>query len=556
MIKLNELSLSFGERDILKDVNLIITTGSKSALVGRNGEGKTTLLKLILGELQPDSGSTSIKGRVGYLPQNFIPQEGSAYNSLKNSNTKRWQILKACDRVGLNTELLNQDINTLSGGEKTKLHTAGALLNDPQILILDEPTNHLDLQSRKWMVDFINGFKGIVLVVSHDRHFLDEIAEEILELDTGNIKTYPGNYTKYAEAKKAERARQQSEYDSYIRKKNQLEHAVTDRKKRIKSMKKTPTRMGDSEARLHKRSTTEKQEKVGQSVLSMQKRISMIAKKEKPMVNKTVNIKLIEGDLQISHMAVEFDGITKYYDDRLILDDITLMLKKGTMAALTGLNGSGKTTLLRLIIKDIEPDSGEIIISPGVKAGYLPQEINFHDRHDNMLEFLGSYGHTQQRSRDILGMLLFRRDEVFKTLDILSMGEKLRLYLAKLMLDGCNLLLLDEPTNHLDLWCRSAVEDALLQYGGTLLFVSHDRYFLDKLANEVWELDNGKIRIYNNSWSGYKRAKESRSSTDKLLLENRLAFLSSYLNTDLREKDKEKLTIEYEEVVKKLRDYN
>ena len=511
--------------NLLEGLSFEIQEGECVAILGRNGCGKTTLLKILTGEMDYDDGEVFVNPnkRLGLISQ--IPRfpEGyrvedvlrSAYRELLSAKSKmerleqqmtvsvtdellreydalvnRFQagggydmdveVDKVCNGLGITPEQRVQEFDSLSGGEKTRVNLARLLLEKTDILLLDEPTNHLDLRSVEWLESYINAFKGTVLAISHDRFFLDRIAQRVIEIVDGHAEFYSGNYSFYIEEKQARFNLQLKQYEQEQAKLKQLGYTV----ERMKGW-------GINNRTLYRRA------------MSIQHRMERIKKTEKPKTEKTMKATFGEKDFS-GDVVFQMKGVEKSFSERTLFSDVELKVEGGERIAILGDNGTGKSTFIKCLLGE-EDCKGRIQFGPTVKWGYLPQIIKFSHPERTLYDtMLYEKNCTPQVARDRLGAFLFQGEDVFKTVGNLSGGEQSRLRLCMLMDEKINLLILDEPTNHLDIASREWVEAAIEEFEGVLLFVSHDRYFIEKFAERIWALEDGTIRDYKCSYSKYR----------------------------------------------------
>lgn len=537
--------VQFGGDVILRDVNFEVHDREKIAIVGRNGCGKTTLLRLIAGDIEmsnPDSdeecGITMAGGQeIGFLRQvNFVDAEVTVEDELKKvfvpvfaceermkeleeqmktaAETKETApdgaLLREYDRLqkqmeamrgyswrrdmetmfqrfGFALEDLRRPIGSFSGGQQTKVAFIKLLLTRPDIMLLDEPTNHLDMHAVEWLEGYIEKFKGTVLTISHDRYFLDRVVTRIVELHDGKAEFYSGNYSFYVQEKQARFELQLKQYEKEQAKLAQLGFTL----ERMKGW-------GINNRTLYRRA------------MSIQHRMERIEKTDRPTQDKTMRAKFAQRDF-FGDEVLSVKGLGKAYDGRTLFSDVELQVAGGERIALLGDNGTGKSTFLKILLGE-EAGAGRIKFGPTVKWAYLPQIIHFAHPERTLLDtMLYEKNCTVQTARDRLGAYLFEGEDVFKTVGSLSGGEQSRLRLCMLMDEKINLLVLDEPTNHLDIDSREWLEDALEDYEGTLIFVSHDRYFVNKFATRIWELENGQIRDYLCGYEKYRSIKEKEA---------------------------------------------
>ena len=526
--------------NLLEGLSFEIQEGECVAILGRNGCGKTTLLKILTGEMDYDDGEVFVNPnkRLGLISQ--IPRfpEGytvedvlrSAYRDLLSAKKKmealeqqmaesvtddllreydnlvnRFQagggydmdveVDKVCNGLGITADQRSQEFDSLSGGEKTRVNLARLLLEKTDILLLDEPTNHLDLRSVEWLESYINAFKGTVLAISHDRFFLDRIAHRVIEIVDGHAEFYSGNYSFYIEEKQARFNLQLKQYEQEQAKLKQLGYTV----ERMKGW-------GINNRTLYRRA------------MSIQHRMERIKKTEKPKTEKTMKATFGEKDFS-GDVVFQMKGVEKSFGERTLFSDVELKVEGGERIAILGDNGTGKSTFIKCLLGE-EDCKGKIQFGPTVKWGYLPQIIKFSHPERTLYDtMLYEKNCTPQVARDRLGAFLFQGDDVFKTVGNLSGGEQSRLRLCMLMDEKINLLILDEPTNHLDIASREWVEAAIEEFEGVLLFVSHDRYFIEKFAERIWSLEDGTIRDFKCGYSKYRSILEHEAMAKPVITE-------------------------------------
>ena len=511
--------------NLLEGLSFEVQEGECVAILGRNGCGKTTLFNILTGAMDYDDGTVFVNPhkRIGLISQiprfpagytvedvlrsafsaltatrcrmEWLEQQMAAgsdevqlqeYDALVNRfqagggydmdvNTD-----KICNGLGITREQRCQSFDSLSGGEKTRVNLARLLLEKTDILLLDEPTNHLDLRSVEWLESYINSFKGTVLAISHDRYFLDRIADRVIEIVDGHAEFYSGNYSFYIEEKQARFNLQLKQYEQEQAKLKQLGYTV----ERMKGW-------GINNRTLYRRA------------MSIQHRMERIRKTEKPKTEKTM--KATFGEKEFSGDVVfKMKNVSKAFGERTLFSDVELTVEGGERIAILGDNGTGKSTFIKCLLGE-EACQGKIQFGPTVKWGYLPQIIKFDHPERSLYDtMLYEKNCTPQTARDRLGAFLFQGEDVFKQVGNLSGGEQSRLRLCMLMDEKINLLILDEPTNHLDIASREWVEAAIEEFEGVLLFVSHDRYFIEKFAERIWLLEDGVIRDFRCGYSKYR----------------------------------------------------
>ena len=462
-IQLSHITKSFGGQDILSDVSFTVSDGEKVALLGKNGSGKSTILKIVAGEETQDRGTISFQPKgmnVGYLPQ-FIS---------------------------------DNDFDALSSGQKTKKVLNEILRTKPDILLLDEPTNHLDWEGLVWLERVVKQFRGPVLLISHDRYFLDNTVDKVLELDDGTIKVYGGNYSAYKELKRVEQDASLRAYKQQQKDIRKIEkEIVAKREKEQKNNKNIkPKKDNDKFAAFFFGDRSAK--KFGKDVQSLSKRLEHITVIEKPNVDGTLRA-LFKPRVESSQTVVFVEHVSHSFGKKKILDDISFLIQKNQRVAVIGNNGSGKTTMIKLLLGELTPDEGDIAFGNTVHIGYLSQEhreLSIDNR--SVLDELVSEKVDKTEAYKLLHRFLISTEKIYQPVKFLSSGEKSKLLLAKIMTKGANFIILDEPTNHLDINSREAIEESLVNYEGTLLVVSHDRYFLDRIGiDRMFFLNDGKI---------------------------------------------------------------
>ncbi len=541
ILDVNKLGINFGYGQLFEDVSFSLNEEESISIVGPNGCGKSTILKIIAGLEKADSGQVNIKkdAKVAYLDQtgSSIVDNRNVYEVLKDSFGKLKEmekkltelqkklesgieeekhntvLAKYCNLmekfsiaggydmdVNINTvveglkidkSLLNQSYNDLSGGEKTIVQLAKALIIKPDLILLDEPTNHLDIDRIEWLESYIKSFKGASVIVSHDRYFLDKMSNKILDLDNGVGKVYTSNYSGYVEEKKKDFEKQLADYKD--------QQAII---KKLEEQKKYFAERG-----MATNSST-----LCDRAHSLQTQIDRLKKMAvaRPKEKKKINVGFSE-DRKSSKKVINTENLTVVTPDgKKILDGINLDIWAGERVALIGANGSGKTTFVKSILGEQKLQvKGKVLIGPSVKIGYLPQIINFPKQDQKLLEYFSiSAELNEQKARQVLAEFQFYQEDVTKRVGSLSGGEKMRIKLAELLQKKINTLIFDEPTNHIDIPTKEVLEDAIENFDGTLLFVSHDRYFINKFANKTIEFKDGHTKTYLGNYDDYKETKK------------------------------------------------
>ncbi|MDD5929612.1 MAG: ABC-F family ATP-binding cassette domain-containing protein [Spirochaetales bacterium] len=543
-VQFSQVSLAFGDRDILKNVTINLQTGSKVALTGANGAGKSTLIKVLAGLVPPDSGNRAVQKecRIAYLPQSglthhgctlreeadkafefgyelqrrideigaqlekgegntdsLVTQQAELIQKLEDSGWHRREAAAESVLLGLGFDRsdFNRDTAEFSGGWQMRIALAKALMQGPDILLLDEPTNYLDIEARSWLEQFLQNFRGGFLLVSHDRYFLDVTINEVYELFNGDLKRYPGNFSHYEKVREVELKTLIAAYEQQQEEINKLEDFIR---------------------RFGYKATKAAQAQEYQKKLEKMERIEI------PESLKKIHFTFPPAP-HSGRLVFRMNGINKTYDgERKILNNFELTLENGERLVVAGRNGAGKSTLLRIIAGVDKDFSGETIPGAGVQIGYFSQDnAETICGKKTILDYLEEHAPLEliPKLRDMLGAFLFRGDDVYKSLDVLSGGEKSRIALLQLLLSPVNLLVLDEPTNHLDIHSKDVLLTALRDFGGTVIFVSHDRGFIEQLATRVLELKPGQFKYFPGNYEYYmdQLAKQKAQETETKLHE-------------------------------------
>ena len=546
-IRMIGLGKSFGVRQVFSNVSFEIKEGDRIALVGPNGAGKSTLLKCILGIEELDEGQVVMSpvASIGYLQQDVNLgdaslaeeietawedvhalenklQELTAYletHEASESDLQRLDYLqnrlewlggydyeqktkRIVYGLGFTDEDLYKPANAFSGGQKTRINLAKALVRSPDFLFLDEPTNHLDMEMLEWLEGYLSSYRGGILIVSHDRYFMDRIVTGVVELDHHKATTYRGNYSRYV-AQREERLKADTiayeKQQEYIKK---TEEYIDKYRAGIKS----------------------------KMARGRQSQLNRLERLEAPETSHSLDFKFPPAAMSADKVLVLDHVSIGYKTDDPIIDDVSMVVRRGESVALIGPNGAGKSTMVKAIVGELFPTEGHIDIGNRVQVGYFSQEHEeLHERWQVVDEIINNYNFTEEKARNVLGSFLFKGDDVFKLVGDLSGGERARLALLKLFLQGDNFLILDEPTNHLDVPTREIVERALQQFGGTCFIISHDRYFLDQVSTRTLVLENKGITEYLGNYSYYK---------EKLKEQNDIAALTEHVEEVPKDKAK------------------
>ena len=521
-------------KNILDGLSFSVNAGERVGILGHNGCGKTTLFRIIAGELPYDEGELMVAPtrRLGLISQIPVFPEGwTTEDVLKHAHRHLYGIgrrmdelteqmerdqspalLREYDRLSedfrrlggydmetdrnrvanglqIPASMRSQPFDSLSGGERTRVNLARLILEDTDILLLDEPTNHLDLRATEWLEDYLLHFKGTVLAISHDRYFLDKVVQRCIEIDEGRAEFYSGGYSFYVEER-------QRRFEEKL-KKYEKDQAKIEQLTRAAEQMHLWAFMGND--KLHKRA------------FSMERRIEKLSRSEKPAERKKISAKFKEREFN-GDEALVIEGLSKRFGEKRLFSDLSLSVAGAERIALIGDNGSGKSTLIKMIMGQEAPDEGYLYMGPAVRAAYLPQIVSFSEPSRSALDTMLYDCRCQpQEARDRLAAFGFRGEDVFTPVGALSGGEKSRLRLCMLMGSDINLLILDEPTNHLDIASREWMEDALADYAGTLLFVSHDRYFIEKFAGRIWAMEDGGISDFRGGYQDFCAWRERRA---------------------------------------------
>ena len=572
VLRCNSVTKSFGIDTILRDITFFINDKDKIGLVGGNGEGKTTLFKILSGNMQRDSGEIFIDKfkTIGYLSQestlnsnnNILEEATSVFSGLllmeksmkeleeemqkpyDKSNEEyhnrviheytsihekysseggylyKSEVLKVLKGLEFNEIDFEKKVSLLSGGEKTRLSLCKLLLEKPDILLLDEPTNHLDLSAIEWLEDYLKNYSKTLFIISHDRFFLDKIVTGIFEIKLGKIETYIGNYSTYI-----------------VRKKEKYEQEL-----KAYSLQQDEIKRQEEIIARYRRFNREKSIK---AAMSREKALSRIERLEKPK-GENLKIKLkFEVNLESGNDVLKIENLSKSFKDKLLFENLSLEVKKGEKIAFIGKNGIGKTTFFKIIMGKVKQNEGNVILGRNVEISYYDQEQADLNLDKAVIdEIWDDFPYlTVTEIRTLLGRFLFKGDDVFKEIRYLSGGEKCRINLLKLFLSKSNLLLLDEPTNHLDIPSREVLEDALSDYEGTLLVISHDRYFLNKVIEKICEFEKNSLTAYLGNYSYYL---EKKTKPTRFLKEETPNYISKTLNETEKKKKREELKKEKE----------
>ena len=522
LIETKDINKWIGSRQLLRDISMKIYQGDRIGLVGRNGTGKSTLLKIINGLDREFQGQIRINCRMGYLSQFYNYQaEQTVEEFFTEVSYDYGSFLRLMKEFGFKTEFLDRHIVDCSGGEQTKLQLIRLLIEEPDLLLLDEPTNHLDIESREWLAGFLQEFTGGILLVSHDRYFMDETAKEIRELEEAEIKEYTGNYSDYRKQKEIELAREYQEYEKYQAEKKRLKGRIQKQQEFVNIADKGRKRTDNFWRQL--KGVDRRTGRMAKKVKSLQSQLEKLEHKEKPYEYKEINPEFTGKDLH-SQYIIQGKGISKSFEHKRVLKELDFSISRDSKIALIGKNGIGKTLLLKIILGVEEPSAGELFCSKELEIGYFSQKLShLHKDYTVLKEVKEQVPKRPVESiRTFLGSMLFRGEEVFKKIDDLSIGERVRVAFTILLLSDANFLLLDEPLSHLDIISRERIEEALKNYPGSFLFITHDRYFARDTASEIWELSDKGLEIFKGNYEDFLKHKKGEFKTGQELEEELL----------------------------------
>lgn len=533
ILNVAHLNKAFGAKEIIKDASFLVNENEKVAVVGLNGAGKTTLLKILSGEDTADSGIVTISkdAKLGYLRQinnldseltiieemytvikpildmekkmldlseqmkSALENELEKYYSEYNTLTHNYELLDGYQArsnvngilkgLGFNEDEFNKPISKLSGGQKTRVFLGKLLLSKPDIILLDEPTNHLDLSSIEWLEGYLLNYKGAIVIVSHDRYFLDKIVGKVIDIENGNVSTYIGNYSEFSHKKELKR---EADLKAYLNQQEEIKH----------------------QEEVIEKLRSYNREKSIKRAESREKLLDRIERVEKPVELKSDMGLRFEQTEESGMDVLRVEELSKSFGSKHLFSELNFELKRGEHVALMGDNGTGKTTILKIINGLLEPDTGDVVFGSRVQIAYYDQEHQVLNMQKTLFDEISDTFPTLSNTkiRNLLAAFLFMGDDVYKRIGDLSGGERGRVSLAKLMLSNANFLVLDEPTNHLDIMSKEILESAIRDFKGTVLYVSHDRYFINKTATRILDLRHSKLMNYIGNYDYYLEKKE------------------------------------------------
>jgi macrolide transport system ATP-binding/permease protein len=552
LLMIDQISKAYGDNQVLNSVSFTLAEGQKLGLVGANGVGKSTLLKIIVGEIEADGGKVTLAAgtRLGYLPQVLTNADAMSVDELIMASLAELTALEARLRelealmahangdldalladygqvseqferrggydlehrrqailAGLQIDHIDpcRPVGTLSGGEKSRVGLAALLLQEPDLLLLDEPTNHLDFRALSWLEEYLSSFRGGLLAVSHDRHFLNQTVGAIVEIDehSKEAKLYNGNYDFYAQVKAQERVKWEESYWAQQEEIWELRKLIKLKARQVGHTNRAP-RDGDKFITYFKAQRVD--DAISRNIRSAEEKLRRIEEDPIPKPPRPLEINPTFDPAElVSHTPLSASGLTKCYGEQTILQDVTVTVSANSRVVIVGPNGAGKSTLLRLLAGVEKPDAGSVQLAASVVLGYLDQEQQLLDPRQSVFESFrdGRPGDYEEFKAELLGYGLFAWPDLAKTVGALSVGQKRKLQIARLLTQRANLLLLDEPTNHISLDVLEQFEEALSNFAGPVVAVSHDRRFIQRFAQEIWELSDGKVKRYLGGWEEY-----------------------------------------------------
>lgn len=540
LVECSNIKKYFRDRLIIEIENLKIYSEDRIGIVGVNGVGKTTLMNILSQRLESDEGWIKLYANLAYISQLEEPEK----KDISSEMASKFGISNAWNTM-------------MSGGEKTRFKLAQSLEKDTPMIFADEPTSNVDMEGIELMESRFEEYRGALLMISHDRSFLDKLCNKILEIENGKIKIYHGNYSEYSVQKAEERERKEFEYQQYIKKKKRLEEVIEDTKQKIKGIRNAPKRMGNSEARLHKMGNQKAKANLDRAVKNIEARIEHLEVKETPKKQEKIKLDVTDSSKVHSKIIIQGENINKAFGKKIIFDKANFAIYNGVKVALIGPNGCGKSTLIKMIM---EKDDA-IKIAQGAKIGYFSQDMSILKEKCSIIEnVMESSMYDETYGRILLARLLFKREDIYKKVNILSGGERVKVSFAKILLQDINLLVLDEPTNYMDISSLEVIEEALKEYDRTLLLVSHDRSFVTSVADHIMTIENHEIKMFQGNYQEYLTSKNKCLNNAKeeiekeiLVLQNRLTEVTGRLSMPSKKDDIVALDKEYYEVLNQLK---
>lgn len=522
LLNVDRISKSFGTQKLFENVSFKIYPEDRIGIVGANGAGKSTLIRILAGLESPDEGIVTPYTTISYVGQqdDGVPEIESDFSV--SEDTRLAGFLKV-DPGSLHPNM--------SGGEKARSRFAMHFDSSSGLLFADEPTSNMDQDSAQIVEDELDAFMGALVLISHDRSMLDRLCTSIIEISEETVQFFTGNYSDYRRQKEEQKSREWFEYESYVDERNRLEKRIVERKEHMQGIKKTPSRMGNSEARLHKRGSTGIQKKLNQSIDGLETRLNKLEKKDRPTHDPQVKMAIDPPRNPVAKLLVQCRELSVGFGKRILIDQGAFVIPNGSRTALMGPNGSGKTTLVNMITSD----DNQLRIAPGVQFGYFKQDFSILDENKTVLDnVMVDSTKPEFQVRSILFRLLITHEDIFKKVSCLSGGEKVKVSIAKLLVSDANFLILDEPTNYLDIYAMEALEAVLCHYTGTLLIISHDSKFVENVAERLIIIENKTLKCYEGNLKDYRQAlleashpAQKADNLNETLINMRLADIAS-----------------------------
>lgn len=540
LIEGSNIKKYFGDRLILDVDNLKVYSEDRIGIVGANGVGKTTLVNMLSKRFEPDEGLIKLYGKYSYISQLGEPDSKIISDEMAS-------------KFGV-AAMWNEK---MSGGEKTRFKLAYSLECNSSLIFADEPTSNMDIEGIEFMEEKFKEYKGALIIISHDRSFLDKLCNKIWEIEHGKIKIYNGNYSDYALQKTQERERAEFEYEEYVKEKERLQGVIIDTKQKSKNVRKAPKRMGNSEARLHKMGDQRSRANLDGAVKNIDKRIEHLQIKEKPSKQQDIKLNIPDSNKLYSKIVIEGRNINRVFEEKVIFNNAEFNIYNESKTVLIGANGCGKSTLIKMIMNG----DSSVKVAEGAKIGYFSQDMSILKEKLTVLEnVMENSIYNETFARLLLARLLIKGEDIYKKVSVLSGGERVKVSFAKILVQDINLLILDEPTNYMDINSLEVVEKVLKEYSRTLLFVSHDRRFISSVADNIMTIENCKIKSFNGNYEEYMARRNAKLNNNKqeiekqiLILQNRLSEVIGKLSMPSKQDDISILDQEYYRILAKLK---
>ncbi|AKN29687.1 ABC transporter [Clostridium carboxidivorans P7] len=540
LIEGSNIKKYFGDRLILDIDNLKVYSEDRIGIVGANGVGKTTLVNMLSKRFEPDEGLIKLYGKYSYISQLGEPDSKIISDEMAS-------------KFGV-AAMWNEK---MSGGEKTRFKLAYSLECNSSLIFADEPTSNMDIEGIECMEEKFKEYKGALIIISHDRSFLDKLCNKIWEIEHGKIKIYNGNYSDYALQKTQERERAEFEYEEYVKEKERLQGVIIDTKQKSKNVRKAPKRMGNSEARLHKMGDQRSRSNLDGAVKNINKRIEHLKIKEKPNKQQDIKLNIPDSNKLYSKIVIDGRNIDRVFGKKVIFNNAEFNIYNESKTALIGANGCGKSTLIKMIMNE----DSSVKVAEGAKIGYFSQDISILKEKLTVIEnVMENSIYNETFARLLLARLLIKGEDIYKKVGVLSGGERVKVSFAKILVQDINLLILDEPTNYMDINSLEVVEKVLKEYSRTLLFVSHDRRFINSVADNIMTIENCKIKSFNGNYEEYMARRNTKLNNNKqeiekeiLVLQNRLSEVIGKLSMPSKRDDISILDQEYYSILAKLK---